>query len=209
MFYLPKTPFWIKKLFNKLTWDQPAGNKTIYLTFDDGPDQNLTPFVLQELDKYNAKATFFCIGRNVEGHPNLYRAILDAGHRTGNHTNDHLDGWKTPVAKYLANIDQARTQIGSTLFRPPYGHIRPKQVKQLRTGPNPLQVVMWSVLSGDFDTGITPEKCLLNVIRNTRDGSIVVFHESRKAEERMCYALPRVLEYFSSRGFSFDSIPVK
>jgi len=209
MFYLPKTPFWIKKLFNKLTWDLPAEKKTIYLTFDDGPDQNLTPFVLAELDKYDAKATFFCIGRNVADQADMYKAILDAGHTTGNHTHDHLDGWKTPLADYLANIDQARTQISSTLFRPPYGHIRPGQVKQLRTGPNPLQVVMWTVLSGDFDVEITPEKCLRNVIENTGGGSIVVFHESKKAEERIRFALPRVLEHFSNLGYSFEAIPVK
>lgn len=209
MFYLPKTPFWIKKLFNKLTWDLAAGTKTIYLTFDDGPDQILTPFVLNELDKYNAKATFFCIGRNVSDHPGLYQAILDAGHTTGNHTQDHLDGWKTPVDDYLANIDQARTRIVSKLFRPPYGHIRPRQVRRLRTGPNPLQVIMWSVLSGDFDVEITPEKCLSNVLENTRGGSIVVFHESRKAEERIRFALPKVLEHFCRQGFSFEAIPVK
>ena len=187
----------------------PAGNKTIYLTFDDGPDLNLTPIVLKELDKYNAKATFFCIGRNVAQHPDLYAAILAKGHSVGNHTYDHLDGWKTNNNDYADNIGQASALINSDLFRPPYGHIKPSQAKALRMRSNPFRVIMWSVLSGDFDTGISPEKCCRNVIRNARDGSIIVFHESKKAEERMRYSLPIVLKHFSALGFSFEAIPVK
>lgn len=209
MFYLPKTPFWIKKLYNKLIWDMPAGRKTLYLTFDDGPDRNLTPFVLDELDKYNAKATFFCIGRNLADHPDIYADIISRGHSTGNHTYDHLDGWKTGNAVYEENVNQASDLINSDLFRPPYGHIRVSQSKRLRMRPNPLRVVMWSVLSGDFDTGLSPEKCCRNVINNAGNGSIVVFHDSRKAELRLRYVLPLVLKHFSELGFSFEAIPVK
>ena len=209
MIYLVRTPFWIKKLFNNLIWDQPAGQKIIYLTFDDGPDPLITPFVLEELNKYNAKATFFCIGKNVESHPELYARIMSAGHSVGNHTYDHLDGWKTSRSVYLANASKAEELIRSNLFRPPYGHIKNSQIRGLLKRSNPLRVVMWTVLSGDFDASISPEKCSQNVIRNTGDGSIVVFHDSKKAEGRMRYALPVVLKHFSDRGFSFQKLTVK
>lgn len=206
MFYLAKTPNWVSKLFKDSIWDMPAANKSIYLTFDDGPHPTITPFVLDELSKYNAKATFFCIGKNVEEHPDIYKSILDRGHAVGNHTFNHLNGWKTPNAKYLQNILDARKLISSDLFRPPYGRITSKQKRLLMQLEDPFKVVMWSVLSGDFDTTITPEKCYRNVLKNSKSGSVIVFHDSEKAYERLQYALPAVLKYLSERGYHFEKI---
>jgi peptidoglycan/xylan/chitin deacetylase (PgdA/CDA1 family) len=209
MFYLAKTPKWVGKLFSGSIWQMPSTPKAIYLTFDDGPHPLVTPFVLDELDKYNAKATFFCIGKNVVEHPGIYKAILNRGHTVGNHTYNHLNGWKTANAKYLQNILEAGKYIDSTLFRPPYGRISLKQHRQLQAMDKPFKVVMWSVLSGDFDLSITPEQCLKTVLKNTESGSVVVFHDSEKAFEKLRYALPAVLKYFSGNGYQFESIDSK
>jgi len=182
----------------------PAGQRKIYLTFDDGPHPVATPFVLEQLKKYNAKATFFCIGKNVDEYPFLYEEILDAGHSVGNHTYNHLNGWKTNDSEYIANIAQAKDRIDSGLFRPPYGRATKFQLKLIRR--QGITPVMWSVLSGDFDTQLTKEKCLRNVLKNTGDGSIIIFHDSAKAYERLQYALPGVLEYYSAKGFQFEQI---
>lgn len=206
MFYLAKTPNWVGKLFKKSTWKMPETAKAIYLTFDDGPHPQITPFVLQELDKFNAKATFFCIGKNVVDYPDVFKSISDKGHSIGNHTHNHLNGWKTPDSKYLQNILEARKFIDSELFRPPYGRITVKQKKLLMNLEKPFKVIMWSVLSGDFDVKITPEKCLGNVIENTKSGSVVVFHDSEKAYERMYYALPLMLKHFFEMGYQFKKI---
>ena len=206
MFYLAKTPKWVSKLFGDSIWDMPGTTKTIYLTFDDGPHPQITPFVLDELDKFGAKATFFCIGKNVAEHPGVYKRILEQGHAVGNHTHNHLNGWKTPNAKYLQNILEARNLIDSPLFRPPYGRITSQQKKKLQHLNEPFKIVMWSVLSGDFDTNITPEKCLNNVLKNTKSGSVIVFHDSEKAFERLRYTLPAVLKYFSEKGYHFEKI---
>lgn len=207
MFYFVKTPWWLKKLYGRCIWDMPGKEKVLYLTFDDGPHPEITPFVLDELRKYNAKATFFCIGNNVAKYPGTYRAIIAEGHAVANHTFDHISGWKTPAGIYMDNIGKAAVLIKSELFRPPYGKITRQQVKLLSSLKPPMQVVMWDILSGDFDTGITPETCFSNVQRS-REGSIVVFHDSEKAYKRMSYALPKLLQYFSERGFSFKSITV-
>lgn len=206
MFYITKTPKWVKKLFVQSIWDMPQTEKAIYLTFDDGPHKQITPFVLEELDKYNAKATFFCIGKNVEANPLLYNRIKDEGHAVGNHTYDHLDGWKTANDRYLANIEKAREYIDSDLFRPPYGRITRNQHKALTVQHIPFKIVMWSVLSGDFDVRISPEQCCKNVLKNTKSGSVVVFHDSDKAFDRLRYTLPIVLKYFSEKGFVFKKI---
>ncbi|MEP7256660.1 MAG: polysaccharide deacetylase family protein [Ferruginibacter sp.] len=206
MFYLVKTPGWVKKLFGSSTWYIPGTEKAIYLTFDDGPHPNITPFVLDELKKYNARATFFCIGKNVEDNPAVYKRILDEGHAVGNHTYNHLDGWKTSSAKYLADVLKAKEFIKSDLFRPPYGRITVKQRKGLSTLGGRLKIIMWSVLSGDFDKSITSEQCCANVIKNTGNGSVVVFHDSEKAMERMGYSLPIVLQHFFNKGYSFEKI---
>jgi len=206
MFYLAKTPKWVSKLFRDSIWEMPETPKAIYLTFDDGPHPQITPFVLDELDKFGAKATFFCIGKNVAEHPGVYKRILEQGHTAGNHTHNHLNGWKTPNAKYLQNILEARNFIDSPLFRPPYGRMTSQQKKKLQHLNEPFKIVMWSVLSGDFDTNITPEKCLDNVLKSTKSGSVIVFHDSEKAFERLRYTLPAVLKYFSEKGYHFEKI---
>jgi peptidoglycan/xylan/chitin deacetylase (PgdA/CDA1 family) len=207
MFYFVKTPWWLKKWYARLVWNIPAGEKILYLTFDDGPHPVATPFVLDELKKYGAKATFFCIGKNVTAHPQLYKRVLMEGHRVGNHTHDHVNGWKTPDEKYLMNIRQAAGFIDSDLFRPPHGRITAFQAACLREAPFHYKIIMWEVLSADFDQAVSPEKCARNVTRNARPGSIIVFHDSEKAFDRLRGALPEVLRYFSEKGYRFEAIP--
>ena len=209
MFYLAKTPKWVSKLFAGSIWEMPETKKAIYLTFDDGPHPMITPFVLDELEKYNAKATFFCIGKNVADNPGVFKTILEQGHAVGNHTHDHLDGWKTKNAKYLQNILQASNYIDSHLFRPPYGRITRNQKNLLLQLNKSFKVIMWSVLSGDFDVTITPEKCIKNILDNVKIGSVIVFHDSEKAYERLRYALPAVLKYYSEKGYQFEKIVTK
>jgi peptidoglycan-N-acetylglucosamine deacetylase len=206
MFYSPKTPKWVKKLFVGSIWAMPETEKAIYLSFDDGPHPVITPFVLDELKKYNAKATFFCIGKNVEENPAVYKRILDEGHAVGNHTYSHLNGWRTGHGKYLADVLQAKEYIDTDLFRPPYGRITWKQRKDLSAQKPPFTIIMWNILSGDFDVRISPEKCCSNVIKNAGNGAVVVFHDSDKAWVRMCYSLPVVLKHFSAEGYSFKRI---
>ena len=207
MLYFVKTPWWLKKIYPECVWQMPEGQKKIYLTFDDGPHPVATPFVLEQLKKYNAKGTFFCIGKNVEEYPFLYEELLDDGHAVGNHTYNHLNGWKTSDTAYIDNITLARQRIDSSLFRPPYGRATKFQLKILKQLG--LQSIMWSVLSGDFDTQLSKEKCLKNVLGKTRDGSIIIFHDSAKAFERLEYTLHHVLEHFSSKGFQFEKITVE
>ncbi|MFT3683256.1 MAG: polysaccharide deacetylase family protein [Ferruginibacter sp.] len=205
--YFVKTPWWLKRLYNNCTWEMPkAEEKKIYLTFDDGPHPVATSFVLEELKKYNAKATFFCIGKNVVEHGQVYKAILNNGHAVGNHTFNHLNGWKTMDDIYLENIATAKKYIDSNLFRPPYGRASRFQLRLLQSARYSLKPVMWTVLSGDFDLHISEEKCLQNVLKHTGDGGIVVFHDSEKAWKKMAYTLPKVLEHFSARGFRFEKI---
>jgi peptidoglycan/xylan/chitin deacetylase (PgdA/CDA1 family) len=206
MFYLVKTPWLLKKMYPDCIWDIKTVEKIIYLTFDDGPQPAATTFVLDELKKYNAKATFFCIGKNVEENFELYKKIIDEGHAVGNHTYNHLNGWEVKDQVYLDNIFKAKKVIDSNLFRPPYGRITKFQLKHLPAEKYKLKAVMWSVLSGDFDEKVTGEECYLTVSRNAKAGSIVVFHDSEKAYDRLRYALPLVLKYFTEKGFEFKSI---
>ena len=206
MFYLVKSPWLLKKFYSECTWNIKTDEKILYLTFDDGPHPQATTFVLDELKKYNAKATFFCIGKNVKEHFAIYKRILLERHRVGNHTYDHLNGWKTNDKKYLQNIEEAAKIIDSDLFRPPYGKITKFQLKATRGEKLKLKTIMWDVLSGDFDTSTKPENCYLNVINNAKEGSIVVFHDSLKALSTLQYTLPKVLEYFSKKGFLFKPI---
>lgn len=206
MFYTVKTPGWVRMIFRSSIWQIDKIPGAIYLTFDDGPHPVITPFVLDELKKYNARATFFCIGKNVVENPLIFKRILDEGHAVGNHTYSHLNGWKTPTDKYLQNIAEAAKFIDSGLFRPPYGRITTKQHSLLRKLNKPFKVVMWSVLSGDFDVTITPGQCCKNVLQHTNSGSVVVFHDSEKAYERLKYTLPAVLKYFAGKGYQFEKI---
>ena len=206
MFYLVRTPSWIKKVYPAHVWDIKTDMNELFMSFDDGPHPEHTGFVLDELKKYNAKATFFCIGKNVLAYPEMYKRIIEEGHAVGNHTFNHLNGWKTRDDLYLEDIDIAAKYIDSNLFRPPYGRISLFQLKQLMKPRYNLHTIMWTVLSGDFDTGITPERCLQNVLLHSKKGSIIVFHDSEKAAERMTFTLPKVLEYFAEKGFEFTKI---
>ncbi|MDF3077352.1 MAG: polysaccharide deacetylase [Sphingobacteriaceae bacterium] len=198
--YLVKTPFWLRWLYPGLVWHKERSQKLIYLTFDDGPIPVVTPFVLKTLKAFNAKATFFCIGDNVQKHPDIYEQVLADGHRVGNHTFNHLKGWDTLDTEYLENVAKCAELVNSNLFRPPYGRAKKSQYSILNTR---YSSVMWDVLSGDFDTSLKPEKCLKNVTRHTENGSIVVFHDSVKAFERLEYTLPRALEAWRTEGFQF------
>jgi len=202
--YLVKTPKILEKLYSRCLWRFSTSKKEIYLTFDDGPTPKVTQFVLEQLQKHNAKATFFCIGKNVVNHPEILQQIINDGHSIGNHTHNHLNGWKNHNKKYLENISDASKVIPSKLFRPPYGKIKFSQTKQLKKLG--YTIVMWDVLSADFDTSITNKQCLQNVLDNTEKGSIVVFHDSIKAEEKLRYTLPKTLKYFGDLGYSFKAL---
>jgi len=206
MFYFVKTPWLLKAYYSGCLWNYAGDKKKLYLSFDDGPHPVATPFILHQLENYRARATFFCIGKNVAAEPDLYRKILDAGHKVGNHTYDHLNGWKTDDKEYFENINKAARYIDSGLFRPPYGRIKKFQLTHLTRDPLNYKVVMWDVLSGDFDQTISGDRCAENVILNAKEGSIIIFHDSAKAFDRMKVALPKVLEYFSSKGFDFNLI---
>lgn len=197
-------PRLITAAFPHYVWNIETEEKSIFLTFDDGPHPEATTFVLDELKKYNANATFFCVGKNVNLYPEVYTRILNEGHAVGNHTFNHLNGWKTGDKKYLDDVREAAKYIDSLLFRPPYGKLGRFKAQQIKAFG--MHVVMWSVLSGDFDSSLSAEKCRDNVILNAKEGSIVVFHDSEKSFTRMKGALPAVLQYFSEKGFSFKSL---
>lgn len=205
--YLVRTPGIVKPLIKELTWRMPGDEHVVYLTFDDGPVPEVTPWVLDTLAAYGAKATFFCIGRNAAAHPDILARIRAEGHATGNHTWGHLNGWRTPLRSYLKNVVRAEQEIGQQgrklLFRPPYGRITRQQARALYPR---YATVMWDVLSADFDTALTGEQCLANVVRNVRPGSIVVFHDSVKARPRLEYALPRALEHLAAEGYAFRTL---
>ncbi len=207
MLYFTRTPFWLKMLYPTCLWNYPskAGEKRIYLSFDDGPHGTATPFVLDQLKKYNARASFFCIGKNVMAEPGIYKRILMEGHRVGNHTFNHPNGWKTDNKIYLQNIEQARALIDSDLFRPPYGRATAFQIRNLIEKLH-YKIVMWDVLSGDFDPKVDGKQAAERVIQKSKSGSIIVFHDSAKAYRVLEVALPIVLAYFSGEGYSFETI---
>ncbi|MBJ2176381.1 polysaccharide deacetylase family protein [Aureibaculum sp. A20] len=210
--YFTKIPKWIRSVYPKQIWSFSNSKKEIFLTFDDGPTPEITDWVLNMLDQFDAKATFFCIGNNIEQNPTTYENILKAGHSVGNHTYSHEKGWKTKNEDYLNSVlktDRIIEELklkpnNPKLFRPPYGKIKRSQTKLLLE--KGYKIVMWSILSWDFDTSITPKQCLNNVVKNAEQGNIIVFHDSVKAFERLQIALPKVLEYFSEKGFVFKRI---
>ncbi len=193
-------------MYPSLIWDIPSPAKTIYLSFDDGPIPEVTPFVLETLERYQAKATFFCIGDNVRKHPDIFQQVKEAGHSIGNHTFNHLNGWKTDTDKYLENIDLCEGFTEMRLFRPPYGRILPSQIKAIKKNYPTTKIIMWDILSGDFDLNIDADKCYKNATQATESGSIIVFHDSIKAYPRLKTALPRAMEFWKNEGYNFERI---
>lgn len=189
----------LRGLYPRALWRFASNQKFLCLTFDDGPIE-LTQFVLDELKKYDAKATFFCVGENVEKHPKIYERLLAEGHLSANHTQHHVKGFKTSVAGYMEEVDKCQVFVNSTYFRPPYGQLKASQYKALNS--KAYKIVMWDVISYDYET-ITEEQCLENVLRNAREGSIVLFHDNIKAEKNLKYALPRVLAHYHNLGYKF------
>jgi peptidoglycan-N-acetylglucosamine deacetylase len=206
--YFVKTPWWLKMIYPHRLWNIDTKEKIVYLSFDDGPHPVATPFVLDELKKYNAKATFFCIGKNVVAYPNLYKRIIDEGNSVGNHTQNHINGWNTSTHDYLADVSEASKHIESNLFRPPYGRISSSQAKLIGKAmkKESAKIVMWDVLSGDFDESLSKEECFTNVIRNTKAGSIIVFHETETAYKHLEYTLTQLLQSFTKKGYNFKSL---
>ncbi|CAN5308065.1 polysaccharide deacetylase family protein [soil metagenome] len=204
--YLIKTPWLLKKFYPNLVWNVNSGTRSIYLTFDDGPIPIVTPFVLNILKQYNAKATFFCIGDNVNKYPEIFEEVKNAGHTIGNHTYNHLKGWVTDDQTYLNNFLLADKLLDTNLFRPPYGRMKRSQLKLLQKAKPGLKAMMWNVLSGDFDLNLTPAECLNNVLKHTQPGDMVLFHDSLKAQPRLEYALPRAMEHWSKEGYTFSAL---
>jgi len=201
---LVRPPMILKALLPQAVWRMPDKQRVLYLTFDDGPEPNVTPWVLEQLAAHDAKATFFLIGRNALNHPALVTAIREQGHSIGNHTWEHLNGWRTPRTAYLESVARAQPLTGTRLFRPPYGRITPAQTKTLSATHD---IVMWDALSYDFDPALAAEHCARLVIRHARPGSIVVFHDSMKALPRLQVALPVVLDHFRKAGYAFRALP--
>ena len=210
-FFMIKVPKIIKLLFFNQVWNIPNSENTIYLTFDDGPTPEITERVLEILDKHHIKATFFCIGDNVRKHPEIVQKILSKQHSVGNHTYSHLKGWKTPTKTYISNSEACEIKLNSLfkirnskLFRPPYGKITPWQSYKLRKLG--YKIIMWDVLSKDYDASISAEKCYENVIQNVSSGSIIVFHDSNKAKDNVLNSLEKTIETLKSKGFNFEKI---
>ena len=209
--YFIKTPKLFKWIYPKRVWAFSQKSNTIYLTFDDGPIPEVTPWVLDILKQYNAKATFFCIGDNIKKHPEIFRRILSEGHSIGNHTFNHLNGWKTPTHTYIENVQEFEEVLSSgfkiqdsKLFRPPYGKLHSAQARiLLKKG---YKIIMWDVLSADFDPGISKEKCFKNISKNISAGSIVVFHDSLKAKRNLEYTLPRIIKLIQERKWRCATI---
>jgi peptidoglycan/xylan/chitin deacetylase (PgdA/CDA1 family) len=185
-------------------WRVATSEKKIYLTFDDGPIPGVTHRVLDILREYQARATFFCVGANIEKNPDVYQQLITEGHSTGNHTWSHMNGWKNDSNRYYADVEKCAAVCDSKLFRPPYGRMKPSQSRYLRKLG--YKMIMWDVLSCDFDPQITKEQCLANVLNYTREGSLVIFHDSVKAADKMLYALPLMLEHFRNKGFTFEKL---
>jgi len=199
-----RPPSFLTRALHRMTWDLSGEHRNVFLTFDDGPTPVVTPWVIDRLIEADARATFFCLGRNVDKHPDIYNQILSAGHSVGNHSYSHLKGFRSSVRRYMDDIHLASGMIESKLFRPPYGRIFPNQVKAVM---QEYDIIMWDVLSIDYNSGLSGKRVLQNVIRNVKPGSIIVFHDSDKAAENLYYALPRTLDFLRDEGYNMLSIP--
>jgi peptidoglycan/xylan/chitin deacetylase (PgdA/CDA1 family) len=222
-----KTPKAARRLFPAALWKVRTREKILYLTFDDGPIEEVTPIVLDILKEYDARATFFCIGKNINANPALFHRITEEGHTVGNHTQEHFNGWQTENKTYFENVEKcavtksknmlkpelvygdddldANTETDTVnFFRPPYGKLTLSQYNKLK---KTYKIVMWDVLTFDFDLKVTKEQVLDNVLQNSVPGSIIVFHDSLKASEKMLYALPRMLEHYTNLGYRFETLP--
>ncbi|WHT37814.1 polysaccharide deacetylase family protein [Myroides sp. mNGS23_01] len=197
-------------LFPRYTWQKSKQDKVIYLTFDDGPIPEVTEWVLDVLQQQQISATFFCIGDNIRKHPAIFQRIIAEQHRIGNHTFHHVKGWETPLEDYIANVKQCQQEIvkhrkeGTPLFRPPYGKITKKQANYLLN--QGYEIIMWSIITKDYEADLSPQQCLKRTIKRITPGSIIVFHDSLKAEKNMKYALPLLLEYLKKEGYSFATL---
>ena len=220
-----KTPGFVKSLFPNFIWNIDTQKQELYLTFDDGPTPEITSWVLEQLKQYNAKATFFCIGHNIEKYPEIFEKIINEGHSIGNHTHNHLKGWKHKTKDYLVDVEKAQkiidlsksqreaechtelVEVSKTnhkLFRPPYGKFKTKQAKQLQKLG--YKTVMWDVLSFDWSIKVSKDQCFDNIVNSAKEGSIIVMHDSLKAEQNLRYTLPRILKYYNEIGFEFKSL---
>lgn len=193
--------FFLKYLYSKAIWRKSKQENNIYLTFDDGPIPEITPWILDILKEKGVKATFFCVGDNIRKNPAIYQRLLDEGHAVGNHTYNHKKGWETPLEEYLENVASCQELTKTKLFRPPYGRITQKQLNVLAKD---YQIIMWDVLTGDYDKRISPERCLYNATTYVRKGSIIVFHDNIKAIENVRYALPKTIDHLLEKGFKFS-----
>lgn len=201
-----QVPKWIKRVWNKPIWSiVPNSHKTIYLTFDDGPHPEITPKILDILDEFDAKATFFCVGNNVRRNPTTFELIKERGHTVGNHTYDHIKGFSTENSLYLENVKKADKLIGSKLFRPPFGRITPRQIRMMLE--NNFKVVLWSFITYDYDCKMSVERIMKIIKKHSKDGAVVVFHDSKKAEKNVLQTLPLALQYWKKEGYVVKSIP--
>ncbi len=200
---LVRPPQILRSLYKPSIWRLKVDTPTIYLTFDDGPVPELTPWVLDVLKQNGAKATFFCVGENIEKHPEIFKRILDEGHQVGNHTHNHLKGWKVSNEDYFRNIEQCQVYTKTNLFRPPYGRIKKTQFREISKH---YKVVFWDVLTYDYDKLISEETCLKNCLKYTRNGSVIVFHDNIKAQKNLKYALPKFIEHFQELNYNFASL---
>jgi peptidoglycan/xylan/chitin deacetylase (PgdA/CDA1 family) len=208
------TPKILRMFYPSFLWEMPKGEKKLYITFDDGPHPTITPQVLEILKKFNAKATFFCVGNNVKKYKETFELIKKEGHSVGSHTFNHERGWKTKTKDYVNSVKEACNLIQSPLFRPPHGRIKFSQVRALNkkfriSESQNLKIVAWTVISYDWDKSLTPDDCFNNVIKNADDGSIIVFHDSEKAVNNMIPALNKVLEYYTDKGYTFEKLGMK
>jgi len=201
--FIEQLPTFFRGVYRKVTWRKDNKKKSIYLTFDDGPIPEVTPWVLDILDSYGIKATFFCVAENVWRYPDIYQEILDRGHRTGNHTYNHLRGFFTSTKRYIANVEKAAAYVKSDLFRPPHGELRTPQYFRLR---KKYQIIQWDVITRDYNPDLNGEQVLAIVKKFARNGSIIVFHDSLKAQKNMRYAMPKAIEFLLAQGYSFEKL---